>query len=126
MRSPDPRSPTGARKAAESAPGRDRDRLAGDYERLRAQVLAAQPDGWRRGWAVLARRGMAAWITTWTAVDEKADWRGTAAADPRPLPPSTTPAKGGESSSPVCGSLPPAATADIVTVLAAMTLAHAS
>lgn len=94
------------------------------YERLRAQVLAAQPDGWRRGWAVLARRGMAAWITTWTAVDEEADRRGTA-ANPRALPLSTTPAKGGESS-PACGSLPPAATADIVAVLAAMMLAHAS
>jgi hypothetical protein len=95
------------------------------YERLREQVLAAQPDGWRRGWAVLARRGMAAWITTWAAVDGAADRHGTAAANPRALPLSTTPAKGGESSSPVCGSLPPAATADIVTVLAAMTLAHA-
>jgi hypothetical protein len=97
-----------------------------DYERLRAQVLGAELDGWRRGWAVLARRGMAAWITTWTTVDEQADRRGTAAANPQALPPSTTPAKGGEPSSPVCGSLPPAATADIVTVLAAMTLAHAS
>lgn len=96
-----------------------------DYERLRGQVLAAQPDGWRRGWAVLAHRGMAAWIATRAAVDDPADRRGTAAADPRPLPLSTTPRKGGESD-PARGSLPPAATADIVAVLAAMTLAHAS
>lgn len=89
-------------------------------------MLAARPDGWRRGWAVLARRGMAAWITTRAAMDEEADRHGTAAANPRALPLSTTPVKGGESSSPACGSLPPAATADIVTVLAAMMLACAS
>lgn len=125
MRSPGPGSPIGAPKAAEPAPGPDRDRLAADYERLRSQVLAAQPDGWRRGWAVLARQGMAAWITTRAAAGDPAGARGTAAADPRPLPLSTTPRKGGESD-PVRGPLPPAATADIVTVLVAMTLAHAS
>jgi hypothetical protein len=68
---------------------------------------------------------MAAWITTRAATGDPAGRRGTAAADPRPLPLSTTPMKGGESS-PARGSLPPAATADIVTVLAAMTLTHAS
>ena len=88
-------------------------------------MLAARPDGWRRGWAVLARRGMAAWITTRAAMDEEADRHGTAAANPRALPLSTTPAKGGEPS-PACGPLPPAATAEIVTVLAAMMLACAS
>jgi hypothetical protein len=103
----------------------DRDRLAADYERLREQVLAAQPDGWRRGWAVLARRGLAAWITAWTAAADQADQRGTAAADPRPPSLSPAPRKGGESG-PARGSLPPAATAGIVAVLAAMTLAHAS
>jgi hypothetical protein len=106
-------------------PDPDRQRLVADYERLREQALAARPDGWRHGWAVLARRGMAAWITTWTAVDDAADRHGTAAANPRALPLSTTPAKGGEPS-PARGWLPPAATADIVSVLAAMTLAHAS
>lgn len=75
---------------------------------------------------MLARRGMAAWITTRAAMDEEADRHGTAAANPRALPRSTTPAKGGESSSPACGPLPPAATAGIVTVLAAMLLACAS
>jgi hypothetical protein len=89
-------------------------------------VLAARPDGWRRGWAVLARRGMAAWITTRAAADEPAARHGTAAANPRALPLSATPVKGGESSSPARGSPPPAATADIVTVLAAMMLACAS
>ncbi len=89
-------------------------------------MLAGRPDGWRRGWAVLARRGMAAWITTRAAMDEEADRHGTAVANPRALPLSTTPAKGGESSPPACGPLPPAATADIVTVLAAMMLACAS
>jgi hypothetical protein len=88
-------------------------------------VLSAQPDGWRRGWAVLAHRGMAAWITTRAAAGDPADRHGAAAADPRPLPLSTAPREGGERS-PARGSLPPAATADIVTVLAAMTLAHAS
>lgn len=125
MRSPGPRSPTGARKAAETAPDPDRERLAADYERLREQVLAAQPDGWRRGWAVLARRGMAAWITTRAAAGDPADRHGTAAPDLRALPLSTAPGKGGEPG-PARGPLPPAATADIVTVLAAMTLAHAS
>jgi hypothetical protein len=125
VRSPGPRSPTGARKAAEPAPCPDRERLAAGYERLREQVLAAQPDGWRRGWAVLAYRGMAARITTRAAAGDPADRRGTAAADPRPPPLSTTPGKGGEPG-PARGSLPPAATADIVAVLAAMTLAHAS
>jgi hypothetical protein len=95
-----------------------------DYEGLRGQVLAAQPDGWRLGWGVLACRGMAAWITAWTTVSDPADRHGTAAANPQALPLSTPPAKGGEPG-PACGSLPPAATADIVTVLAAMTLAHA-
>ena len=125
MRSPAPRSPIGARKAAEPAPGPDRERLAAGYERLRAQVLAAQPDGWRRGWAVLARRGMAAWITTRAAMDEEADRHGTAAPGPWALPLSTTTGKGGEPD-PARGSLPPAVTAGIVTVLAAMALAHAS
>lgn len=89
-------------------------------------MLAARPDGWRRGWAVLARRGMAAWITTRAAMDEEADRHGTAVANPQALPLTATPAKGGEPSSQVCGSLPPAVTADIVTVLAAMMLACAS
>jgi hypothetical protein len=89
-------------------------------------VLAARPDGWRRGWAVLARRGMAAWITARAAMDEEADRHGTAVANPQALPLPATPVKGGGSSSPVCGSLPPAVTADIVTVLAAMMLACAS
>jgi hypothetical protein len=95
-----------------------------DYERLRAQVLGAAPEGWRRGWGVLACRGMAAWIAAGTAVSGTADQHGTA-ANAQALPPSPTPAKGGASGS-ACGSLPPALTADIVTVLAAMTLAQAS
>lgn len=96
-----------------------------DYEQLRRQVLAAQPDGWRRGWGVLAGRGMAAWITTWTTANDAADRHGTAAANTQALPLSPIPTKGGEPNS-ACSSLPPAATADIVTVLAAITLAHAS
>ena len=124
MRSPGPGSPAGARKAAEPGPGPDRDRLAAGYELLRGQVLAGQPGGWRRGWAVLARRGMAAWITAWTAAGNPADPCGTAAADPRPPFLSPESRKGGELS-PARGPLPPAATAEIVAVLAAMTLAHA-
>jgi hypothetical protein len=96
-----------------------------DYERLRRQVLTAGPGGWQLGWAVLACQGMAAWITAWTAVDGVADRHGAAAANPQALPLSTTPVKGGEPS-PACGSLPPAATAEVLTVLVAMTLAHAS
>lgn len=125
MRSPGARSPAGAGKATEPGAAQGREQPAADYERLRSQVLAAQPGGWRHGRALLARQGMAAWIAARPAAGGPAGPHGTAAADPRPLPLSVTPGKGGEPG-PARGLLPPAATADIVAVLAAMTLARAS
>lgn len=121
-----PRSRIGVRKAADGLPGADqRQHLVAGYERLREQVLGAAPQGWRLGWGVLACRGMAAWIAAWTTPATAADRLGTAAANAQALLPLSTPhAKGGEPD-PACPSLPPAATAEIVTVLAAMTLAHA-
>lgn len=37
------------------------------YEDLRAAVLGGRDAGWRHGWAVLARAGMAAWTNAVTA-----------------------------------------------------------
>jgi hypothetical protein len=101
----------------------------GGYERLRAQVLAGHTDGWRLGWGVLAATGMAAWMCAWPTAGAGPDPGGTAAAHAQASTLSTTTpsvsipsTKGGEA----CGPFLPAATADIVAVLAAMTLAHAS
>lgn len=46
---------------------RDSAVLRAAYEALREAVMAGSPDGWRHGHGVLAGRGMAAWITAWTA-----------------------------------------------------------
>lgn len=88
-------------------------------------MLAGQADGWRLGWGVLATKGMASWMGAWPTAADTADRHGMAAANSQALPMSTTTRKGGEPCS-ACSSLLPAATADIVAVLAAMTLAHAS
>jgi hypothetical protein len=99
------------------------------YERLRTQVLAGHTDGWRLGWGVLATKGMAAWMCAWPTAGP--DPGGTAAQTQAPTLSTTTPSvsipstKGGEDP-PACAPFLPAATADIVAVLAAMTLAHAS
>ena len=37
------------------------------YERLRERVLTGRPDGWRFGRALLAGKGVAAWITACSA-----------------------------------------------------------
>lgn len=104
----------------------------GGYERLRAQVLAGHTDGWRLGWGVLAAKGMAAWMCAWPTAGAGGDPGGTPAAHAQASTLSTTTPsmsvptmKEGEDP-PACGALPPAATADVVAVLAAMTLAHAS
>ena len=104
----------------------------GGYERLRAQVLAGHTDGWRLGWGVLAAKGMAAWMCAWPTAGAGRDPGGTPAAHAQASTLSTTTpsmsipgTKEGEDP-PACGGLLPAATADIVAVLAAMTLAHAS
>lgn len=88
-------------------------------------MLAGRTDGWRLGWGVLATKGMASWMGAWPTAGDTADRHGMAAANSQALPLSATPSKGGEPCS-ACSSPLPAATTDIVAVLAAMTLAHAS
>jgi hypothetical protein len=94
--------------------------------------MAGHTDGWRLGWGVLAAKGMAAWMGAWPTAGPGPDPGGTAAAQPQvPTLSTTTPSvsdpgtPGGEDP-PACRPLLPAATADIVAVLAAMTLAHIS
>jgi hypothetical protein len=102
--------------------------LADRYEQLR-QAAAAGSGGWRHGLGVLATKGMAGWMAAWAAVSELAEPGDSPAATPRAdsslstttpsLP--THPEKGGPE--PARESLPPAATAMVVAVLAQMTLA---
>lgn len=84
--------------------------LRDGYEQLRERVLAGRPDGWRLGHAVLARRGMAAWIAAQAAL----------ASTP------TSPA--GASAGRVVAAAPGPAgeCGQIVAVLAQMALAHAA
>lgn len=72
--------------------------LAGHYEQLRARALGASPDGFRLGLAVLADKGMAAWIKL------------AGAGAPPAVP------------APVAGPPVGAASAELVRVLAAMAL----
>jgi hypothetical protein len=102
--------------------------LADRYEQLR-QAAAAGVGGWRHGLGVLAAKGMAGWMAAWAAVGAPAEPGDTTAATPRADSPlsTTTPSlptpeqKGGMQ--PARESLPPAATAMVVAVLAQMTLA---
>jgi hypothetical protein len=78
------------------------------YERLRAAVLAARPDGFRLGHGVLAARGLVAWMETVSSVG----W-----------PVATV----SESSRPPAGELVSLPGADqLVAVIAQMALAHAA
>jgi hypothetical protein len=92
-------------------------------------VLAGHTDGWRLGWGVLAAKGMAAWMCAWPTAGAGLD--GTAGTQPQAstlsttTPPVSIPSTKGGEDSPACHPFLPAATADIVAVLAAMTLAHA-
>jgi hypothetical protein len=79
--------------------------LRDGYERLRERVLAGRPDGWRLGYALLARRGMAGWMAAQSAV----------APAPAADAPAAPAAPGPEGD---CGQ--------IVSVLAEMALAHAA
>lgn len=78
------------------------------YERLRAAVLGGQPDGFRLGHAVLATRGVVAWIAALGSLTGPAP-----SASERSHPPA-----GGVVALPNAGKL--------VAVLAQMTLAHAA
>jgi hypothetical protein len=83
--------------------------LRDGYERLREAVLSGRPDGWRLGHGVLATRGTVAWIAAVTEAIPSPPARGEA-AESQPVAPAP--------------SLPDAA--EIVQVLAQMTLAHAA
>jgi hypothetical protein len=84
--------------------------LDGSYERLRAAVLGAAPDGFRLGHGVLATRGVVAWMQTVTAVSSPA-----------------AQAAGGERSRPPAGEVVALPNAQqLVGVLAQMTLAIAA
>jgi hypothetical protein len=77
--------------------------LLGRYEQLRLDALAGTGRGWRWGRAVLERRGVAAWLATWTELEVRVTSPVTTVA--------TGPPEGGE---------------QLVAVLAAMALAVAT
>jgi hypothetical protein len=85
----------------------DTDPLADGYERLRSVVLGGAPDAHRLGLAVLARQGMAAWMTVWHQT-----------ATPATIPA----ARRSPTAEP--GDTIGSADREIVRVLAAMALAH--
>jgi hypothetical protein len=129
-----PGSPTRVRKVPDRNTvgdfGGDPLELVQGYEQLRAQVLAGHTDGWRLGWGVLATKGMAAWMRAWptagAGLDGTAGTQAQASTLSTTTPSTSIPStKGGEDPSACCAFLP-AVTADIVAVLAAMTLAHAN
>lgn len=80
--------------------------LTGQYEQLRQVALAGHAEGWRHGLGVLATRGMTGWMNACQA-----------AAPPQSSP---TPAPPARVSAAAFG--PDAA--ELVTVMAAMALAH--
>ena len=89
-------------------------------------MLAGRPDGWRLGHAVLAGKGMVAWIGAWATL-APAPAAGTSARDLSTAP--TTPSLSTTTSTPsthpsaALSSLPYAE--QLVAVLAQMALAHA-
>ncbi len=95
--------------------------LVQGYEQLRKRVLAAGPDGWRLGHAVLAGKGMVAWIGAWTTL-APAPAAGTSAPDP-PAPTTVSLSTPSTDPSTALSSLPCAG--QLVAVLAQMALAHA-
>lgn len=84
-------------------------------------VLSGRPEAWRHGQGVLAARGMAAWITTWSALSPAAAGTTADLSDPptRSLSCSSTRPGGTNTLS----SLPEPG--QVVAVLAQMALAHA-
>jgi len=101
------------------------------YERLREIVIAGQGGGWRHGLGVLSARGMVAWMAAWAALPAEPEVcarAGTTSQADSSLSTSTpslpTPRTEG-GLEPACVSFLPAATPQIVAVLAQLTLAHA-
>jgi hypothetical protein len=78
--------------------------LTGQYEQLRQVALGGHAEGWRYGLGVLTTRGVSGWMNACQAV-----------APPPQSPP--TPARGS-------GDVFGADAAELVTVMAAMALAH--
>ena len=110
--------------------------LAGAYEQLRGIAVGGLGGGWRYGAAVLAASGMAAWMAaaaTWAPHRPPADRRDGAAAQAQaersPSVPdqslSAISAEGGENAGSACPPLPPAATSQLIAVMAQLTLHHA-
>ena len=110
--------------------------LAGAYEQLRGITAGGLGGGWRYGAAVLAASGMAAWMAaaaTWAPHRPPADQRDGAAAQAQAerspsAPDQSLPAifaEGGESVGSACPALPPAATSQLIAVMAQLTLHHA-
>lgn len=87
--------------AGEPATTDEHRELVGRYEQLRADASAGAGHGWRWGRALLERHGVAVWIDTWQQLPS-----------PAPVRPSPTTALA-----------VPAASEQLVAVLAAMTLA---
>ena len=102
-------------------PGADPAALVAGYEALRSAVAAGAPEGWRLGHALLARRGMAAWMAAWTAPGPALD-AGTPAPDALSAP--SIPSRPQPAAVPAALTPLPRA-GQIVAVLAQMALAHA-
>jgi hypothetical protein len=110
--------------------------LTSAYEQLRGIAGGGLGGGWRYGAAVLAASGMAAWMAgaaTWAAQCSPADRRDGAAAQAQAERPLSAPdqslpaicAEGGENAGSACPPLPPAATSELITAMAQLTLHHA-
>jgi hypothetical protein len=81
--------------------------LCAEYEQLRQVALAGHGDGWRHGLGVLATKGVAGWMRACQTIT--------------PLPTSAPPATQARST---VSALAPGAR-ELVSVMAAMALAHA-
>jgi hypothetical protein len=110
--------------------------LAGAYEQLRGIAAGGLGGGWRYGAAVLAASGMAAWMAgaaTWAPGRPPADRRDGAAAQAQAERSPSAPgqslpaiyAEGGDNPGSACPPLPPAATSQLITAMAQLTLRHA-
>jgi hypothetical protein len=120
------RPANGDRKAAEAP-----EPAAGHvvrYEFARQAAISGNGQGWRHGLGVLAAKGVAVWMATWTAwvgpgVPGPAGTTSTQAEPPAAAPYSW---KGGEDvTGSACTPFPSPAAAAVVAVLTQMTLAHA-
>jgi hypothetical protein len=91
--------------ASEPTAGSGHAVLTAQYERLRQVALAGHAEGWRYGLGVLATRGMTGWMDACRAVEPQA--------------PQTVPTRSAAGSYVLADS-----GSELVTVMAAMALAH--